>query len=149
MVRKRIVELSEDEGMSTGEIAAVFGASESGVRRVLQRFRERGTHLALPRRAGRKLLMTPDLAERIRRFVAGRPDATRQEIKDALGLAVSTQAVSEWLVRLGLRRKKSPSRPRSRTGPTSRPAATPGTRGSGTPTRTPSSSSTSRGPAPT
>ena len=149
MVRKRIVELSEDEGMSTDEIASVFGASQSGVRRVLQRFRERGTHLALPRRPGRKLRMTPDLAGRIRQFVAARPDATRQEIKDALGLTVSLQAVSEWLARLGLRLKKSRSRPRSRTGPTSKPAATSGTRNSRAPTPTPSSSSTSRGPAPT
>lgn len=149
MVRKRMVELSENEGMSTEEIASVFGASESGVRRVLQRFRERGTHLALPRRAGRKLLMTPSLAQQIRDLVTGRPDATRQEIKDALGLTVSLQAVGEWLVRLGLRLKKSRSRPRSRTGPTSRPAATPGTRNSEAPTRTRSSSSTSRVPGRT
>lgn len=135
--------------MSTEEIASVFGASESGVRRVLQRFRERGTHLALPLNPGRKLLMTPVVAERVRAFVAGHKDATRQEIKDALGLTVSLQAISEWLARLGLVLKKSRSSPASRTGPTSKPAATSGTKTSKTPTHTPSSSSTSRVPAPT
>src|SRR5882757_5626280 len=106
MVRKRMVELSKGQGMSTEEIASVFGASESGVRRVLQRNRERGTYLALPRKPGRKLQMTDSVAAQVREFVASHQDATRQEIKDALGLTVSLQAISEWLVRLGLRLKK-------------------------------------------
>lgn len=135
--------------MSTEEIASVFGASESGVRRVLQRNRERGTYLARPQNPGRKLQMTDAVAAGIRDFVAGHQDATRQEIKDALSLTVSLQAISEWLVRLGLRLKKSRSSPKSRTGPTSKPAATSGTKNSKTPTRTRSSSSTNRVPAPT
>jgi len=83
----------------SAEIARVFAASESGVRRVLQHYRERGTHLPLPRNAGRKLQMTDSIAQQIREFVAARPDATRQPIKDALGLVVSLQAISEWLAR--------------------------------------------------
>lgn len=149
MVRKRMVELSEDEGMSTEEIASVFGAGESGVRRVLQRSRERGTYLALPRNPGRKLQMTDVMAGQVRAFVAARPNATRQEIKDALGLTVSPQAISEWLVRLGLRLKKSRSSPESRTGPTSKPDATSGTKDSSRPIRTRSSPSTRVVPAPT
>ncbi len=129
MVRKRMVELSEHEGMDVDEIAAVFGASESGVRRVLQRFRERGTHLPLPHNAGRRPLMDGPLAERVRVLIAARPDATRQEVKDTLGLAVSVQTVGEWLARLGLTRKKSRSTPPSRTGPTSPNAGRPGTKG--------------------
>jgi len=42
MVRRRIVELYEQD-YSTAEIAEVFGVCESGVRRVRQRLRERGT----------------------------------------------------------------------------------------------------------
>jgi transposase len=106
-VRKRMVELSVVQKMEVWEIARLFAASESGVRRVLQRNRERGTHLPLPRNPGRKLQMTDTIAGQIRDFVAGRPDATRQQIKDALGLSVSLQAISEWLARLGLRLKKS------------------------------------------
>lgn len=119
MVRKRMVELFEDEGMAVEEVAAVFGASESGVRRVLQRFRERGTHLPLPRGGGRRSLMDTTLADRVAAQAAASPDATRQEIKDALGLTVSVQTVGVWLRRLGLTRKKSRSTPPNRTGPTS------------------------------
>lgn len=125
-----MVELSEDEGMAVEEIAAVFAASESGVRRVLQRYRERGTHLALAHNGGRRPQAVGGLAEWLRSLVAARPDATRQEIKDALGLTVSVQTVGEWLVRLGLTLKKSRPTPPSRTGPTSPFAGPSGTTGS-------------------
>ena len=128
MVRKRMVELSEDEGTEVEEIAAVFGASESGVRRVLQRFRERGTHLPLPRGGGRRSSMDASLADRVRTLIDARPDATRQEVKDTLGLAVSVQTVGAWLTRLGLTRKKSRSTPPSRTGPMSPPGVRSGTK---------------------
>ena len=128
MVRRRIVELYE-EGYSTAEIAEVFGVCESGVRRVRQRLRERGTLDPLPTTCGRKPVMTPDVARRVRDHVAVRPDATRGEIRAALGLGVSLQSIGKWLKRLGLPLKKSRSTPPSRTAPTSRPGATPGTTG--------------------
>ena len=128
MVRRRIVELYE-EGYSTAEIAEVFGVCASGVRRVRQRLRERGTLDPLPTTCGRKPVMTPDVARRVRDHVAVRPDATRGEIRAALGLGVSLQSIGKWLKRLGLPLKKSRSTPPSRTAPTSRPGATPGTTG--------------------
>jgi transposase len=125
LVRKRIVELYARD-KSTKEIAELFGVSRSGTRRVKQRLRERGTLEPLPRRAGRKPQLTPDLAERIRGHVAAHADATREEVKAALGLAVSVQTVGEWLRKLGLVLKKSRCVPPSRTGPTSASAATHG-----------------------
>ena len=127
LVRKRIVEL-DVEGYTTREIAEVFGLAESGVRRVKQRHRERGTVEPLPRAGGRRSPMTPDVAARVRDAVAARPDATRAELKAALGLAVGVQTLGRWLAKLGLPLKKSRSAPASRTGPTSRPVAQPGTR---------------------
>jgi len=126
MVRRRIVELYEQD-YSTAEIAEVFGACESGVRRVRQRLRERGTLDPLPRTCGRKPVMTAEVQRRIREHVAAHPDATRDELRSALGLAVSLQSISKWLKRLGLPLKKSRSAPPSRTGPTSPPAARAGT----------------------
>lgn len=126
MVRRRIVELYE-QNYSTSQIAEVFGVCKAGVRRVRQRFRERGTLEPLPRTCGRKPVMTADVERRVREHVALRPDATREEIRTGLGLTVSLQSISRWLKRLGLPLKKSPSARRSRTGPTSPRAARPGT----------------------
>ena len=126
MVRRRIVELYEQD-YSTAEIAEVFGVCEAGVRRVRQRLRERGTLDPLPRTCGRKPMMTADVERRVREHVTARPDATRQEIRAALGLSVSLQSISKWLKRLGLPLKKSPSTRRNKTDPTSPSAAPPGT----------------------
>ena len=126
MVRKRIVELYEQE-YSTSEIAEVFGVCESGVRRVRQHFRERGTLEPLPRTCGRKPMMSAEVERRIREHIAARPDATRDEVRSALGLSVSLQSISKWFKRLGLPLKKSRCTPRSRTGPMSPSDARPGT----------------------
>ena len=126
VVRRRIVELYERD-FSTGEIAEVFGVCESGVRRVRQHFRERGTLDPLPRTCGRKPVMTADVQRRIREHIAARPDATRQEVRAALGLNVSLQSISKWFGRLGLPLKKSRRAPRNRTGPTWPSGGRPGT----------------------
>jgi transposase len=126
MVRRRIVELYA-QNYTTSQIAEVFGVCKAGVRRVRQRFRERGTLDPLPRTCGRRAMMTVDVERRLRAHIASRPDATREEIRTALGLTVSLQSISKWLKRLRLPLKKSPSTRRSRTGPTSPNAARPGT----------------------
>jgi transposase len=121
-IRKRIMELYE-EGLSTGQIAKLLGAGKAGVRRVKQHFRERGTVEPLPRNSGRKAKLTGEIQAQIRVHIAACPDATREEIKTALGLTVSLQSISKWLGKLGLSLKKSRSMPASRTGPTSPLAA--------------------------
>ena len=125
LVRKRIVELYAEQ-KSTKEIATLFGICRSGTRRVKQRLRERGTLDPLPRRAGRKPKLTPELQRQIREHVAEHADATREEVKRALGVSVSVQTVGEWLRKLGLVLKKSRRTPPSRTAPTSRSGATRG-----------------------
>src|SRR5688572_21184835 len=118
MVRRRIIELYELD-YSTSEIAEVFGVCESGVRRVRQRLRERGTIEDPPPTCGRKPVMTADVGRRIRDHVAARPDATRAELREALGLTVSLQSISKWLGGgWGCRSKKVA--PRRRAGPPGR-----------------------------
>ena len=126
VVRKRIIELYEQD-YSTSEIAEVFGVGDSGVRRVRQRLRERGTLDPLPRTCGRKPIMTAEVQRQIRQHIATRPDATREEVRSALGLSVSLQSISKWFKRLGLPLKKSRCTPRSRTGPMSPSDEGPGT----------------------
>jgi transposase len=101
LVRKRIIELYA-VNKSTKEIAELFGICRSGTRRIKQNLRERGTIAPKPHRAGRKSRLTPEIAQQIRDFVATDPDCTRQELKKALGLTVSLQAISKWLKKLGL-----------------------------------------------
>jgi transposase len=109
-------------------IAEIFGVCESGVRRVRQRLRERGSLDPLPRTCGRKPLLTAEVERRVRDHIARQPDATREEIKSALELTVSVQSISRWFKRLGLPLKKSRSTLPSRTGPTSRNVEPHGTR---------------------
>jgi transposase len=120
LVRKRILELYE-QNKSTKEIAELFGICRSGTRRIKQNMRERGTVAPKPRNAGRKPKLTPQLEQKIREFVAADPDCTREELKKALNLTVSLQAISKWLKKLGLVLKKSPCMPPSRIAPQSPP----------------------------
>ena len=54
-------------------------------------------------------------AERLRQAVADRPDATLEELREAVGVACGPSAVHRALERLGLPRKKSRSGPPGRT----------------------------------
>ena len=119
LVRKRIIELYA-QNKPTKEIAELFGICRSGTRRIKQHLRERGTIDPLPKNCGRKPKLTPQTEQQIREYIQAHPDATRAELKAALALAVSLQAISKWLKKLGLVLKKSPSAPRNRIEPTCR-----------------------------
>jgi transposase len=106
-------------GRGTKEIAAIFGRCESGVRRVRQDHRERGTADPLLHLRGRKGKLTDEIKTRLRQFVADHPDATLVEIQKQLGLNVSLSTTDRWVKKLGLSFKKSPSTPPSRAGPMS------------------------------
>jgi len=118
MTRRWIIS-AYNTGKGTKEIAAFFGRCESGVRRVRQNLRERGTADPLLHLRGRKGKLTDDIKARLQQFVADHPDATLAEIKKELGLGVALSTVDRWLKKLGLSFKKSPSTPPSRSGPTS------------------------------
>jgi|SRR5580700_6372318 transposase len=106
-------------GKGTKDIAAIFGRCVSGVRRVRQNYRERGTADPLLHLRGRKGKLTDELKTQLSQLVKDRPHATLAEIKQHLALDVSLSTVDRWLRKLGLSFKKSPSMPPSRTGPTS------------------------------
>lgn len=115
MVRQRIIELY-DQDKTTKEIAEIFGICRSGTRRIRQRHRDTGSIEPRLGRPGRKPQLTPELSQQINDFVAAHADCTRQELKLALKLTVSLQAISKWLKKLGLVLKKSRCTPPSRIG---------------------------------
>jgi transposase len=104
-----------DETGSSPEVAEQFGCSESWVRRLIQRQRERGTlePLASARHDNQRIYDDAD-EQTIRELIKSKPDATLAEVAEALGKSAHPCTVSRTLARLNLPRKKSPRTPPSR-----------------------------------
>lgn len=105
-VRARIIKLY-DQGKRTKQIADALGYCPAAVRRVRQRFRERGTLEPATANCGRKPGLTAAVEARVRAAVADGPDATLAELRAACGLTVAVSTVDRWVARLGLTLKKS------------------------------------------
>jgi transposase len=106
-----------DGGRPVDQVAEAFSVSRAWVYRLLQRRRQAG--LVAPRKAGHRRPRALDAhADRLRRAVADRPDATLAELRADLGLTVSLPELCRALRRLKLTLKKKRSGPPSRTDPT-------------------------------
>jgi transposase len=103
-------------GLGTRAVAAKYSVSESWVRRLKQRRRTTG-EVSPRRRRPRQPTLTPHL-DRIRELVAAHPDATLEELRSWLGVAVCVATLWAAVRRLGLTVKKKCSGRRSRTGRT-------------------------------
>lgn len=117
---RRAVFAAHEESGSSKEVAEQFGCCESWVRRLSQCLRETGT-LEPKSTARHTSSRTYDEADdqKIRELMAARPDATLQEVVDALGKPAHPTTAGRALDRLKLPRKKSPRTPPSGTAPTS------------------------------
>ena len=116
-LRERVVAAC-DRGEGTREqIAKRFQVGVAWVYRLLQRRRQTGSIEPKPHGGGQKPAFDPPAAERLRKAVADRPDATLEELREAVGVACCPSAVHRALARLGITRKKSRGGPPSRTGP--------------------------------
>lgn len=115
-MRERIVALYE-QNKRTKEIAELMGTCRSGTRRIRQYQRERGTLEPKKSKTGYASGLTAEVEQRLRELVAAEPGATRQVLRDRLGVSVDVRTVGRWLAKLGLVLKKSRSGPRSRTAP--------------------------------
>jgi len=106
-----------DRGQSTRAVATKYSVSASWVRRLKQRRREHGEVGPRVAAAGRKPSWLA-YADRLRAAVAQTPDATLEELRDRLGLAVALSTLWRAVAALGLSVKKKSSGRRSRTDPT-------------------------------
>jgi len=111
-VRERILQLYQ-QGKSTLEIADFSGFCVAAVRRVRQRFRERGTLQPQTHLCGRKTLLTGRRTARLQKLVERRPDATLAELGAQLDRRFGSSTVDLWLRKLGLSCKKNAARRRA------------------------------------
>jgi transposase len=117
-----------DAGLPTQDVAAKYTVSDSWVRKLKRRRRERGT--AAPTQPRRPPPRWAADADRLRAAVAGQPDLTLAELKARLHLAYSLATLWRATQALGLTLKKKWPGPPSRTGPTSPRSARRGGTGS-------------------
>jgi len=111
---------------STAKIAQALGRSMSGVRRIRQRYRERGRLEPDPRGLGRPPKVTATDRTKLAELVAQQPDATITELHQRSGLAVARATIDRHLRALRWSFKKKSCTRRNRSGPTSRPSGRPG-----------------------
>jgi len=129
---RRVVAAAYDACGSSAQVAAQFHCSESWVRRLIQRRRERGSLDPLPfNPPDNRKLKDADL-EQLAGLIAARPDMTLGELAEALDAKVSVPTVHRATKKLGLSFKKSRSTRPSRTGRTSKNDGRPGTSSSRT-----------------
>jgi transposase len=115
--RRKIIALYQS-GLETGDIAQQFGASESGVRRVWQQYREQGRDEPAYANCGRKPLLSDEQKQQVLlQVVRERPDLflreLGQEVERRVGVRVCRQTIGRWLSDLGVTRKKSRCTPPS------------------------------------
>ena len=105
-LRERIV-AAYDRGDSTrAQIAARYDVSEGMVKKLLQQRRRTGDLAPRHRFSGAKPKLTLTHQLRLRRLVHDHPDMTLGELRDALGVACTPQAVHYVLQKMGLPLKK-------------------------------------------
>jgi transposase len=117
-LRERIL-AAYDEGKSTREeVARRFRVSLGMVKKLLQQRRHTGDLAPRHHRAGRKPQILASHQRQMRALLGQKPDLTLQELRAALALECSPQAIHVVLVKMGLSYKKRHSGPASKTGPT-------------------------------
>jgi transposase len=96
-----------DAGMGTEDVATKFSVSAAWVRRLKQRRRQTGEIAPRQQRHGPlPSWQVQGYAQPLRAAVAQTPDATLEELKDRLGLAVALSTLCRACAALGLSLKK-------------------------------------------
>lgn len=114
--RRAIIKYFE-QGLDSPEIAPLFDASESGVRRVYQQYREEGRDKPAYENCGRHAACDDTQKQQIIAMVQRRPDIFLHELAEQvqaeLKLRTSRHSLGRWLSQWGITRKKRLSTPRS------------------------------------
>jgi transposase len=106
-----------EQGWESPDIAPLFDASESGVRRVYQQYREEGRDKPAFENCGRKIACSDEQKQKIIAMVQSRPDIFLHELAEQveaeLKVVTSRHSLGRWLSQWGITRKKRPFTPRN------------------------------------
>lgn len=123
-LRERILATYDQKEGTREEVARRFRVSLGLVKKLLQQRRHTGDLRPRHRNSGRKPTLVQSHQQRLRELLARKPDLTLEELRQALAVRCTLQAIHYLLERMGLTYKKRLSGPASRTAPTSgKPAA--------------------------
>ena len=119
-LRERIL-AAYDRGDGTRlQIAERFDVSLGMVKKLLQQRRDTGDIGPRHRYSGRKPKIMPKHQRHLERLVRKHPDMTLEELRNAIPVECTLQAIHYVLIGLGLSYKKRRSIPPSTTGPISK-----------------------------
>jgi transposase len=119
-LRERILAAYDAGEDSRQEIADRFCVSVGMVKKLVQQRRVVGDIGPLHHRSGRKPKITEAHQRHLARLVAGRPDLTLEELREAVELDCTLPAIHYALIRMGLSYKKRHSMLASGSAQTSR-----------------------------
>jgi transposase len=105
-LRERIVAAYDRGDGTRQQIADRYDVSLGLVKKLLQQRQHTGDIAPRHRFSGRKPKITHLYQQRLRRLVHDHPDMTLEELRDALGVECTLQAIHYSLLRMGLPLKK-------------------------------------------
>jgi transposase len=119
-LRERILAAYDDDEGTREDVARRFRVSVGMVKKLLQQRRHTGDIAPRHHRAGRKPLILDSHHRQMRSLLGQKPDLTLWELRQALALECSLQAIHLALVKMGLSYKKRHSAPANKIAPTLR-----------------------------
>jgi len=105
-LRERILAAYDRDKGTRLQIAERFDVSLGMVKKLLQQRRNTGDIAPRHRYSGRKPKITAKHQRQLKRLVRDHPDMTLAELRDAIGISCTPQAVHYALGRMGLSLKK-------------------------------------------
>ena len=119
-LRERILEAYDEGDATRDQVAQRFRVSLGMVKKLLQQRRHSGDIGARHHLAGRKPLILVEHRQEMERLLKAKPDMTLKELREAMGLKCSLQAIHVVLAKMEMTLKKRLSAPANKTAPTSR-----------------------------
>jgi len=118
-LRERILAAYDQKEGTREEVAHRFRVSLGLVKKLLQQRRRTGDLRPRHHHSGRKPMLVQSHQQKLREWLARKPDLTLEELRRALAVRCTLQAIHYVLERMGLTYKKRHSGRVNKTGPTS------------------------------